>query len=155
MRGAMSLLINMPHIKLDARRASIPEIDDEHVHQPQLVAPSGSVGTLVTAGTPAWTLGVFSADIIVAGTEPYPFDLHWVDIEDPDSNATYEVVFYYGPADIEACRSKFTRLTPQYRSWQQHLQSVIFPAGSRVRAKCMSSIAGAAVRVSIFYHNYP
>ena len=155
MGAAMSLLINMPQIKLNGRVDPVPRISDEHVHQPQLVAPSGGVGTLLTAGDPAWTLGGFSGDIIAAGFVPDPFDLHWVDIEDPDTVATYELVFYYGPTDIEACRSKFTRLTPQYRSWEQHLQSVIFPAGSRVRAKCMASVAGALVSVSIFYHTYP
>jgi len=148
----MSLLLSTMVTK-----AGIPEsafiIIDEHAHSVQKVAPSAAPGVLLTAGA-IWTLGVFSADIIAADAEDEPFDLHWADIEDPDANASYEIVFYYGPADIEVGRCKFTRLAVLFRSFQQHLQTPILPAGSRIRAKVMSSIADSTVRVSILYHSY-
>lgn len=130
------------------------EIIDEHLHSPQKVSPSGAASILLQSGAGAWKLGAFSADIIAAGAEKLPFDLHWADLDNPDTNAQYEIVFYYGSADIEACRCTFTRFNTTVRSAPAHLQSVIFPPGSRVRAKMMDSVGSSKCSVKVWYHNY-
>jgi len=131
------------------------ELNDHHIHSAQRVRPSGAAPITLTSGAGAWNLGAFSADIIPAGAEALPFDLHWVDISNPDTNADYEVVFYYGPTDIEAARVAFSRNQVQFRSFQIHLQSEMLPAGSRVRAKMMDSIGGSTCGAKVFLHLYP
>jgi hypothetical protein len=127
--------------------------DDEHLHSAQLVAPSGAP-IAVVSGVGVYVLGAFSADFIIAGAVPLPFDLHWVDISNIGANDDYEIVFYYGPTDIEACRAAFTRSGPQVVSFQIHLQTIILPAGSRIRAKMRSAAGGNTCNAKIFYHEY-
>jgi hypothetical protein len=130
------------------------EINEEHIHRPQKVAPSGAAGIQVTAAVGAWALGNFSNDIIAAGTETNPFDLHWVDVVG-NNNADFECVLYYGPADTECARFAFTRIGVQQQSFQLHVQTPMIPAGSRVRAKVMASAGGASITIKLFYHDYP
>lgn len=132
----------------------IQELDDDHIHSLQLVAPFGASPVNVVAGAGAWTLGAFSNDFLATGFVPIRFDLHWVNISNIGANDDYEIVFYYGLADIVACYASFTRSGPQVVSFQVHLQSVILPAGSRVRAKMRSAMGGNICNAKIYYHEY-
>jgi len=127
---------------------------NDHFHEEQRVAPSGAASILVSSAGGAWTLGAFSADIIAAGFVPARFDIHWVDVANISANAEYEMVFYYGPADTEACRIVYTRSGPQLTSFQIHTQTEVLPIGSRIRAKLMDSAGGGATNVKICYHQY-
>jgi len=130
------------------------ELVEQHFHSAQKVAPSGVAAVTLTSGGGAWNLGDFSADIIAADAEPLEFDLHWVSISAPDANAQYEIVFYYGATDIEACRVSFARTNVFTSSILQHIQTAILPAGSRIRAKMMDSAGGSACKVKVHYHSY-
>ena len=130
------------------------ELIDQHFHSVQKVAPSGGAAVTLTSGGGTWALGDFSNDIIAADAEAEDFDLHWISISAPDANAEYEIVFYYGATDIEACRVSFARTNVFTASILEHLQSEILPAGSRIRAKMMDSAGGSACEVKVFYHNY-
>lgn len=127
---------------------------NQHLHSNQRVAPTGGAGVALVSGGGAWALGAFSNDIIVAGTEADPFDIHGVDVEAPNTNASYEIVFYYGGADLEGPHCTFTRTNAGLISRPTILQSVIIPLGSRVRAKMMDSVGGSACSIKIWYHNY-
>ncbi|MFA5401808.1 MAG: hypothetical protein WC359_15255, partial [Dehalococcoidia bacterium] len=119
----------------------------EHNHGSQFVRPTGAVPIVLTAGA-AWTLGDFSADIIAAADITNPFDLHWAELSGPDTNASYEIVLYYGAADTEYCRCAFTRTGVFTSSITVPLQGPIIPAGSRIRAKLMSDQAGVTVGIT-------
>ena len=127
---------------------------DEHNHSEQQVAPLAAAPVTITAGGGAWALGAFSNDIIAAGAEVYPFDLHWIDINGPSANADYVIELYWGAADTLACRCCFTRLNVTDRSFINPLQTRIIPAGSRIRGKLMASAGGSSCSVKIFYHHY-
>jgi len=127
---------------------------ETHNHSPQKVSPSGAAPPIVTAAGGAWSLGGFSADLIAAGAESDPFDLHWVDVSNMSANDDYEVVIYYGPSDIECARAAFSRSGVQTSSVQVPLHTYILPAGSRVRAKIMSAGGGSSAHLKLFYHNY-
>ncbi len=127
---------------------------EEHIHSMQKVAPTGAQGILLTSGVGAYTLGAFSGDIIAAGAETEPFDLHGVDIEAPSANAEYEIVFYFGAADTECGRVTFTRTNAITVSRSTMLMTHILPAGSRVRAKMRDSVGASSCTVKVWYHNY-
>jgi len=125
------------------------------MHRLQTVAPTGAGPVQVAAGVGAWTLGAFSLPFLTAGWGTgLEFDLHWVDISNISANDDYELVFYYGNTDIEACRVAFTRSGPQVTSFQVHLQTIIMPAGQRIRAKMMSGLGGNNCNAKLFYHTY-
>jgi len=127
---------------------------NEHLHSPQEVAPSGASPVTLTSDAVAWTLGNFSNDIIAVDTINKVFDLHWIDIINPDANADYEIVLYAGATDEEICRVSFTRLGVLNRSFNYPLQTELLAAGSRVRAKMMDSAGGNTCKVKVFYHGY-
>lgn len=127
---------------------------DEHFHSVQLVRPSGAAAIAVTSAGGVWALGNFSNDIIAAGAVNALFDLHWVVISNESANAEYELVFYYGPTDIECARVAFSRSNPTLRSTELHLQTPILPAGSRIRAKLMDSVGGSSCGVKVLLHTY-
>ncbi len=132
----------------------VNQLIEEHLHSPQLVAPSGAAGIALQSGAGAWTLGNFSNDIIAAGAEDDAFDLHGVDVENPNTNANYEIVFYYGATDIECGRVTFTRVNANLLSRSTTLQTGFIPAGSRVRAKMMDSVGNSTCSVKVWYHHY-
>lgn len=129
-------------------------ITEEHVHSAQKVAPSGAAGIVVTSGVGAWNLGNFSNDIIAAGAEAFPFDIHGIDIGAPDANAEYEIVLYYGAGDTECGRATFTRTNALITSRSTTMMTPLIPAGSRVRAKLMDSAGGSSCTIKVWYHNY-
>lgn len=126
----------------------------QHFHSVQRVAPSGGIGIQVTSAGGAWALGNFSNDIIAAAAEPLPFDIHGVDIENPSANAAYELVLYYGPADVECGRATFTRTNATTVSRSTAMMTPILPAGSRLRAKLMDSVGGSSCTIKVWYHHY-
>ena len=127
----------------------------EHLHRPQLVAPSGAGPIGLTSGGGAWGLGNFSNDIIAADAVEDPYDVHWVVVEGPSANAWYEIVLYYGPADIECGRAAFGRTAVFTNSVSIPVMTEILPALSRLRAKIMDSVGGSSVNMKVFYHTYP
>ncbi len=126
----------------------------DHIHSPQMVAPSGAAGITVTSNVAAWTLGNFSNDIIAADAVLLPFDIHWVIVSGEDANADYELVLYYGAADTECGRTAFTRTNAALTSHSMPMQTIIIPRKSRVRAKIMDSVGGSAATIKILYHTY-
>lgn len=134
--------------------AHLAHILEEHSHSAQIVRPTGAVPITVTSGGAAWTLGVFSNDIIAAADIASPFDLHWVIVSAPSANAEYEIVMYYGAADTECCRVAFTRTNVFVASIAMPTQTIIIPASSRIRAKMMDSVGGGTANVRVFLHTY-
>ncbi len=126
---------------------------ERHHHAAQLVAPSGAVPVTLTGGA-GWVLGVFSNDIIAAGALSNPFDIHWGIISAADTNASYEIVLYYGAADIECARIAFTRTAPFSASITLPTVTFILPKGSRLRAKLMDSVGGSICQLAVLYHTY-
>jgi hypothetical protein len=135
-------------------KSLVLQIVENHQHARQKVAPLGAAGIALVSGAGAWNLGNFSNDIIAAGAETEPFDLHGVDIEAPSANASYEIVFYFGAADTECGRATFTRTNPTTVSRSTTLMTHILPAGSRVRAKMRDSTGASSCTVKVWYHDY-
>lgn len=126
----------------------------DHIHSPQMVAPSGAAGITVTSNVAAWTLGNFSNDIIAANAVALPFDIHWIVVSGESVNADYELVLYYGAADTECGRLTFVRTNVLLGSHSMPMQTIIIPRNSRLRAKIMDSVGGSAAIVKVLYHTY-
>lgn len=134
----------------------------EHAHSAQKVAPTGAAGITLTSGAGAWTLGAFSADIIAAngdasgGTKR--FDIHGIDIEDPSTSTSYEIVLYgdLGAGEVEIGRATFTRVNATTISRSTAMMTPINKKGARIRAKLMTLSGGGAETcvVKVWYHNY-
>jgi hypothetical protein len=127
---------------------------EEHMHSAQKVSPSGAGAVTLTSGGGVWALGNFSNDIVAAGAITDRFDLHWIDIAAPDTNAEYEIVLYQGATDVEIARVVFERLAGDVRSFTRPLQTMIIPANARIRAKMMDDTGGSTARVKIYFHTY-
>ena len=130
------------------------ELAQDHIHSAQLVAPSGAPPVTIASGVGAWTLGGFSADIIGAGIVAALFDIHWAIISTPSANGDYEIVLYYGAADTECARMKFTRSNVFVSSVTLPVQTIILPVNSRVRAAMMDDAGGRTADICLFYHTY-
>ncbi len=131
---------------------------NEHAHSAQKVAPMGAAAILVTSAAGAWNLGNFSNDILAAGVETEDFDIHFIDVI-MNNNTEYELVLYYGAADIECSRVTFTRVAAADRSFQSFIisgtpQHTPIPAGSRIRAKLRDLNGAGSCVIKIHYHNY-
>jgi hypothetical protein len=126
----------------------------EHMHSAQLVFPTDTSTILLTSGGGPNTLGAFSADIIASGELALPYDLHWVDIGIPNTNANYTIVFYAGPADVEMSRVCFQRFNATNISTTKPLKSDPVTPGYRLRAKMMDSIGGSTCEIKIYAHTY-
>lgn len=110
---------------------------------------------MLTSGAGAYNFGAYSADILAAGLLVDLFDLHWVVVSAPDTNANYEIDFVYGATDTTACVCKFSRTNVFNSSITLPLMTIRMPAGSRIRARMRDSAGGSTARVSVFYHTYP
>jgi len=126
----------------------------EHLHSPQLVAPSGAAPITLTSGAGAWNLGNFGLAFIATDAVTSVFDLHWIVISGADSNVWYEVVLYYGATDIECARAAFGRTAVFTSSITLPLQTLLIPANSQIRGKMMDDTGGAICTAKIFYHIY-
>lgn len=125
----------------------------EHVHSTSKCFPTLIPGILVTAGNPAWTLGDFS-NILSTSYATDDYDIHYLNIETLSSNATYELVLYYGPADTECSRLRFTRVNNNEAQNGVFMVTPLIPSGSQLRAKLASSVGAATCNISIMYHLY-
>jgi hypothetical protein len=131
---------------------------NDHLHAPQLVYPVDTTVVTLTSGGAPDTLGAFSADIVPASPDvnavPAPFDIHWADIGQPDTNANYTVVLYAGPTDTEIGRLAFQRFNATNISTTKPFHCEILQAGVRVRGKLMDSIGGSVCTIKIYLHTY-
>jgi hypothetical protein len=126
----------------------------DHLHAPQLVYPADNTTITLTSDAAPDTLGAFSADIIAAGVLPQPFDIHWVDIGTPNTNANYTIVFYAGATDVEIGRVAFQRFNAANISFTKPMHTEILATGARVRAKMMDSVGSSTCEVRIYIHTY-
>jgi len=132
-------------------------VDDrqyQSVHACGRIAPSGAAPITLTSDGTAWTLGNFSNDIIADGAVPQSFAIHWMVISNPDQNAWYDIVLYYGATDIECARTTFARENNFVNSINVPVQMRVMPAGTRVRAKMMDSVGGGSCDIKVIYHQY-
>ena len=130
----------------------------DHTHQPQQVAPDGAPAITLTSGAGVYTLGAFSTDIIVAAAIPNKFDIHGIDIEDPNANAEYQIQLYGtvgGVADTLVGKCTFTRTNATTVSRSTTMQTPKLDAGSRLRAKMMDSVGSKTCNVKVWFHEYP
>jgi len=125
----------------------------EHLHSASLIAPTAAGPITVTAGA-LWTPGNFSNDFIAADAVANVFDIHWTIIINLTESTWYELIFYYGAGDIECGRCAFAKQNNFLASLSIPMMTKLIPGSSRIRAKVMAGIAGAAVDAKIFYHTY-
>lgn len=136
------------------------EILLEHVHGVCEVYPKNNgvapweAGTAVVAGgAGAGVFGV-AATVLPGAATTYPFDFHWINMEVLPANATYELVFYNGAAEIG--RVRFTRTNNNEAVNGVPIMMAMQPAGSTITAKCANSAGNVNnLEISVYYHQYP
>lgn len=122
-----------------------------HDHSEQFVSPIDAP-TSLTSGAGAYVLGNFSGDIIAAGATTHDFDITAIGFGTPDENGTYTVILYAGALDTEIGQVSFNRQGVFTASIYRDMQTEILPAGTRVRAKMKSQVAGATCVTKVYYH---
>ena len=125
---------------------------EEHVHSASKVWPTEAAGVAITAGAIAWDLGAGFTEIVPNAQIGSKFDIHYVSIENLDTNAVYELVLYAIEVEIGRCR--FTKNAVQDGTMNVPMQTPILPAGTQIQAKLADSAGGSIATVSLFYHEY-
>ena len=132
----------------------------EHIHMPCKVYPSLDDDITVIAGdAAAWTLGSFVM-AINAVDNTAPFDIHYVNVSNMDTNGIYQLIFYTveddafaSPVEIGAIR--VNRNTNQIRVQGAPIQVPILGIGQRIAAKVAHSAAALAeLTFSVQGHQY-
>lgn len=134
----------------------------EHIHNLPLIFPSKVAGVLgdglaapvtLTAAGVAYTLGAL-VEIIPANTLDEDYDIHFVNIEDSNTNGTYIIEFYYGADDVVCGRIKFTRTDKKETADGRFTISTLIPKNSRLRAAAAHSAGAATIDISVEVHEY-
>ncbi len=122
----------------------------DHFHSASQVYPTLAVGVNVTGGA-QWTLGNY-AEIVPAATIGQEFTIHWLSIEDLDTNAVYEIVLY--AATTEIGRVRVTKNANLDGTMNIPFQTNDIAPGTQIQAKVADSSGGggAVVKVAIVYH---
>jgi hypothetical protein len=109
------------------------------------VKPDMADGITVTSGTPAWTLGAFSSDLIPANTINHNIRIFNIVRLDGDAK-NYEVILFAGPSDIE-----IAQIPGIDKSINMPTATVLIPANNRVRAKLRGSETGKKVIIKLVF----
>lgn len=125
----------------------------DHAHSAQNIYPTGAAPVQLTSGVGAWALGTIT-EIVPASTITSDFDIHWMDISNPDTNGDYEIELYYGAGDTFAARVAFTRTGVFTGSITKPVTTILIPANSRIRAKMQDGSGESTAKVKIYYHTY-
>jgi len=134
---------------------SFAKLINEHIHTESLCYPTGAAGVVVTASNAApWTLGNY-AQIVPINTIASDFDIHFVNIEGANNNATYELVIYAVTTEIG--RIRFTTIDIANARLLPSLPfiSPVQAANAQIQAKVMSSTGAAdTITITLHYHIY-
>jgi len=126
---------------------------EQHFHEFRYVAPWGFVPVPLTSGGGSYNWGNY-AEILGAGKEPLPFDIHWVIVSGASADADYEIELCYGADDTPCAQISFARTVAQDRSESIQCMTPIIPGGSRIRARCRDSVGSKSISIKIAYHHY-
>lgn len=135
------------------RNDSLIAILNDHAHSAQRVWRTETVPITLTSGGGAWTLGSF-AEMVAVDQITSDFDIHWAIINDPNTNESYEIAFFYGATDIACGRLCFTRSNNFVNSISVPMMTPLIPANSRIRVKMADGTGGSVAKMKILYHIY-
>ena len=129
------------------------KIAEAYVHSQARVYPSLADGITITGHVTAWTLGAF-AEVVPENAIDTNFIIDMIDVTAYSAVDVYEIVFYYGPTDIEAGRIRLSRASAAANvPGPNVIQTEIIPANSRIRAKVATKNGlSATLTLSINYH---
>ncbi len=130
--------------------SALDHIIDDHIHKACGVYPTLASGETVIAGA-QWVLGEFK-EIVPGSTIGEEFDIHYISVEDLDTNAVYEIVLYAATAEIG--RVRVTKNAVQDGTMNIPFQCPILPADTQIQAKLADSVGASQAVISIFYHTY-
>ena len=123
----------------------------EGMHHSQLVYPTLAAPVTVTAAGGAWTLGNF-AEIVPANTITTDFHIHHLCICEASVNGGYEAVLY--AAEVEIGRVTFTRTDKKDDVEGLPIMVPHSLANAQIQAKVACSVAGATVKLKLWYHSH-
>jgi len=126
----------------------------DHAHKSTKCYPSLAAGETVISAAGAWDLGDFK-EIMPADTATNWFDVHYINVENMDTNGQYELWLYHGLADTFYCRLRFSKSAVKDVAAGLSIQTPVIAKGDRIRAKVAHSAGGLAeVTISLEYHEY-
>lgn len=132
----------------------------KHIHNPSYVYPNDC--TLVSAITSATenTFGDF-VELVPENGITVPFDIHWANIQDIDSNGTYIVELHeVSNADLQVSEEylgsfSISRQDNFTRSFQVYTQIPVVSANKRIGVRAKKSGEGAGtISFNTMYHDY-
>ena len=133
----------------------------EHVHMPAKVYPTLAADKVLTASDAGtWTYGSLTAIIPAADAPAVPYDVHWINISDMNTNGIYELELYYADNDaldnpVLVGSVRVTRNAGITSRDNVFTQGPVIPANKVLAGKVAHSTAAlATVTFSVHYHEY-
>jgi hypothetical protein len=128
---------------------------EEHQHSAGKIYPNLADSIQLTAEAADWGLGGALVEIIPAAGIGQDFDIHFIYLSAVSAVREYQVLLYYGAGDTFLCSKAFRRTAGIEPVLDRRVQTVIIPAGSRVRAR-LASAGGVAdtAEIKLEYHEY-
>lgn len=126
---------------------------NQRFHTASRVYPTGAVGAAVSSGDAApWTLGAF-VEIVPINTITSEFDIDYINIEQADNAAIYELVIYAGAVEISRYRISAVGIPATVLFHGFPIHSVKLPANTQIQAKIMSDTGNVdTLMISLVYH---
>jgi hypothetical protein len=127
----------------------------QHVHQSAKCYPTLANGVVIAGGVGSWVLGNF-VEIVPSNVIIFPYDIHYIVIENASANDVYEIVLYSGTLgnELEIGRVRTKRDSAVAGAPNVPIQIPPQAPNTRISAKVASSTGGDSVTVSLYYHQY-
>jgi hypothetical protein len=147
--------LDRSYVSGDSLYALVATLED-HIHGVTKVYPTEAAGvTLTSDAGGAWNAQGALAQVMPASTAGGVFDVHFITVEDMDTNGVYEIVLYSGAGDTEIARFRVGRTNNFTTQAQIPILTPLIADADRIRASCAHSVGGSATcTISISYHVY-
>jgi len=133
----------------------------EHIHMPAKVDPTLAADKVLTASDAGTcNFGALTAIIPEADAPTVPYDVHWINISDMNTNGIYELELYYCDDDllanpVQIGSVRVTRNAAITSRDNVFTQGPVIPANKVLAGKVAHSTAAAATfTFSVHYHEY-
>jgi len=133
----------------------------EHIHMPAKVYPTLAADKVLTADdSDPWSFGALTAIIPEAGAPTVPYDVHWINISDMNTNGIYELELYYCDNDaldnpVQIGSVRVTRNAAITSRDNVFTQGPVIPPNKVLAGKVAHSTAAlATITFSVHYHEY-
>jgi len=130
----------------------------DDIYSPVLVFPTMAAGATIVSAAVNWTLAAPAVIMPAVSAPAVPYLVQALVIESMSKNGEFEFVLYYGNANTEFARVRFSQLGGFFGYCVLQTPSVLIPAGARIYGALACSTGGggaATATVSIIHRVVP